>query len=71
MRYHESIFAKRPNHTFIAYKKEGKVVYADPQNGAIIKNIEDACMKQAAEIKYCRIDNLDISDRGIAACEKR
>ena len=71
VRYHESIFAKRPNHTFIAYKKEGKVVYADPQNGAIIKNIEDACMKQAAEIKYCRIDNLDISDRGIAACEKR
>lgn len=72
VRYPDSIFSNknRPNHTFIVYKKNNKVFYADPQNGGIIKNVDRTYFDGASEIWYCRIDNLEISDRGCTACER-
>lgn len=72
VRYPDSVFSNknRPNHTFIVYKKNNKVFYADPQNGGIIKNVDRTYFDGASEIRYCRIDNLEISDRGCTACER-
>ena len=54
-------------HTFVVEQRKNGPVYLDPQSGTeynkdIITRIKD--------IRYWRIDNLEISDRGITACEK-
>ena len=63
-----SIWRRQRNHTFIAAKENGKCIFKDPQSGVIIKNI-DEYFNGAKEIKYLRIDNLEITDKGVSACE--
>jgi len=70
VKYPKSVFKSRLNHTFIAYKKNNKIYYADPQNGSIIKDVEKEFFDGSSEIRYCRIDNAEISDRGCTACER-
>jgi len=70
VKYPNSIFEKRSNHTFIAVKKNKKILFMDPQDGSIVKSVEEDYFTGAAEISYCRIDNLEISDRGCTACER-
>ena len=70
VKYPNSVFKSRMNHTFIAYKKNNKIYYADPQNGSIIKDIEKEFFNGSSEIKCCRIDDAEISDRGCTACER-
>lgn len=55
-------------HVFIAEKRNEKVYYYDPQNGG---TYTESIFKQTkqSETKYCRIDNLEPSDRGITACK--
>ena len=75
VRYPQSIFSahSRPNHTFMAIKKNNKIEFQDPQIGVIIKSPLEDYFSGVIDntTKYCRIDNLEVSDRGISACEKR
>lgn len=66
----ESIFDNRVSgHAFVAEKREREVLFLDPQTGGkisqkVFQNVEkDATM-------FLRIDNLEISDRGVSACKK-
>lgn len=54
-------------HTFIAELKKEKIVFLDPQTGvAYNENILDTMNG----ISYWRIDNLEVSDLGVTACER-
>ena len=54
-------------HTFVAEKQDGKLVFLDPQSG---KEYNDNILDSMNSIEYWRIDNLEISDLGVSACEK-
>ena len=55
-------------HVFIAEKEGGEIQFLDPQSGRIIsKNIFKNVRENAT--MYMRIDDLEISDRGVTACK--
>lgn len=57
----------RRGHTFVAELRKEEIVFLDPQTGVIYnENILDTMNT----ISYWRIDNLEISDLGVTACEK-
>lgn len=54
-------------HVFVCEKVNGKVKFFDPQKGCELQeDIFDTVRKDST--KYWRIDNLELSDRGITAC---
>ena len=57
-------------HVFVSEIIEGKVVFLDPQNGTEITKKFFEYVKDN-ETRIWRIDNLEVSDRGITACESR
>lgn len=63
-----SIWTQTNNHTFVAEKIDGKCVFKDPQSGVIINNTKHY-FEGTKEIRYLRIDILEITDRGISACK--
>jgi len=70
--YLDTIFRQIPNHTILCYESDDKILFTDPQIGVIIKTPELYYSKGVASegVRYCRIDNLEISDRGITACKE-
>lgn len=67
--YKQSIWERKDGHTFIAEKHHENIVFKDPQSGAIIKSFKDA--SDFDHFEFLRIDNLEISSRGISACKGR
>ena len=67
-KYEDSIWNQRKGHTFIATKENGKCVFKDPQAGVIIKDTKKY-FDRTSEVRYLRIDNLEISDKGVSACK--
>lgn len=70
LKYPKSAWYDLTDHTFIVERKSGKTVFKDPQSGTIIANTNDA-FRGAELFEYLRIDNVDITDRGISACKRR
>lgn len=71
VKYVGNIFRYIPNHTFLALNKDGKCIFTDPQIGIIIKNIDKYFLgADSGGVSYCRIDNLEVSDLGVTACER-
>lgn len=68
--YKKTVWSQRNGHTCIVEKKNGINIFKDPQNGAIIKNTEDL-FDGLERISYLRIDDKEITDRGISACRRR
>ena len=56
-------------HSFIAEWKDGRFTFLDVQN-EVAYNEDILNEMQQESIKYCRIDNLEINDRGATTCEK-
>lgn len=54
-------------HTFVAEMINGKIVFLDPQSGV---KYNDNILDYMNSIEYWRIDDLEISDLGISACER-
>lgn len=67
--YKQSIWERKDGHTFIAEKHHENIVFKDPQSGAIIKSSKD--VSDFDHFEFLRIDNLEISSRGISACKGR
>lgn len=63
-----SIWRSQRNHTFVAVKENDICIFKDPQSGAIIKNINDY-FDGAKEIRYLKINDMEITDKGVSACE--
>lgn len=59
----------KAGHTFVCTKENGNIVFKDPQLGGIITKREVMEIIEDADIKYARIDNLDITSDGVAACK--
>lgn len=61
------LWNKRGNegHTFVAELDNGNIVFLDPQSGNVYNDDILNCMNS---IDYWRIDNLELSDRGVSAC---
>lgn len=57
-----------PGHAFVAIKRDGKIIFLDPQSGGEY-NINK--FKDVAEGKtfFMRVDDLELSDRGISSCK--
>ena len=67
----DSVFNPLLGHAFVAEKRAGEVVFLDPQTGTRYnkpKVIFDAV--QPEKTKFMRIDDLELSDRGISACKE-
>ena len=62
-------YRQRDGHTFVAEKNNGEIVFKDPQSGAIIKSAED--INDFDHFEFLRIDNLEVTDRGISACKRK
>lgn len=59
---------KRKGHVFAAEKVNGKIEFYDVQSGEkFSQEIFDGVEEN--KTKFWRIDNLELSDRGITACE--
>ena len=56
----------RTGHVFVAEKIDGKVMVYDPQSGT---EVPERYFEKVEDVRFWRIDNLDMSDRGITACE--
>ena len=66
-----SIFNPLPGHAFVAEKREGEVVFLDPQTGRQYNRPNDIFDNvQIGKTKFMRIDDLEISDRGVSACKE-
>lgn len=64
------LFEKKKGHVFVAIKNKGKVLFYDPQNGKMItENFFNYVVENSTKI--WRIDNLELSDRGVTACISR
>ena len=59
-----------PNHVILALKKDTKAIFYDPQNGGILSSDYMKTTKKAKEISYCRLDQLEVGDRGVTACRR-
>lgn len=61
-------YNKPKGHVFVAEKIDGKVVFIDPQIGKIL---DESIFEDVIDNKtqFMRIDNLDVSDRGVSACK--
>ena len=67
----KSVFTPLPGHAFVAERMRGETVFLDPQAGKRYINpteIFEAAQKN--ETLFMRVDDLEISDRGIAACKE-
>ena len=65
-----TIFSHNPGHAFVAEKRAGHVIFLDPQSGRRYNKPEeffDLVLKD--ETQFMRVDDLEISDRGISACK--
>lgn len=65
--------AIKTGHSFLAELRNNHMIIIDPQNETIYnKDKQDACFSNAvhSEIRYMRIDNREINDRGSHACMK-
>ena len=67
--YRKTIWDDRPGHTCIIARENGKNVFKDPQSGSIITNTEKL-FSGSESIDYLRIDNIEVTDKGISACRK-
>lgn len=64
----DPFFGRIPGHAFVAEKKNGETVFLDPQRNQTIKeNFFDRVKKDGT--MFMRIDDLEISDRGVSACK--
>ncbi|MBR0455654.1 MAG: hypothetical protein IJJ01_03225 [Firmicutes bacterium] len=67
--YNKNIwYRQRKGHVFVAEKKYNEIVFKDPQSGAIIKSLEE--INDFDYFDFLRIDDLEITDRGVSACKK-
>ena len=58
-------------HSFVAEQRNGATYYIDPQFGMVYN--DDKIMdlfKSSHDIKFCRVDQLEISDLGFSACKE-
>ena len=65
----KSIFKQLPGHAFIAEKKAGETVFLDPQQGRRYTKPEDLFATIKGSAMFMRVDDLELSDRGISACK--
>lgn len=66
-----SVFSDKEGHTFVVVKENDRIIFKDPQIGDIIKREIAEELLNNKVIEYARIDNLEISQRGVSACKKR
>ena len=67
----EIFFRYIPNHTLLALNKDGKCIFTDSQIGIIIIYTERYFGGiESGGVSYCRIDNLELSDLEVTACER-
>ncbi len=65
----KTVFYKEEGHAFAAEKKDGKVIFLDPQSGRLYNNPKKIFETVALEkTMYMRVDDLELSDRGVTAC---
>lgn len=65
----KTIFNKSQGHAFVAENKRGKVLFLDPQSGKIYNNPKKIFETVALDgTMYMRVDDLELSDRGVTAC---
>lgn len=67
--YQKNVWDSRPGHTCIISRENGKNIFKDPQRGGIIDNT-DRLFSNVETIGYLRIDDLEVTDRGISACRR-
>lgn len=66
----KSIFSKSNGHALIAEKKNGQVVFLDPQRNRTYNNPKEIFdLVKEGDTYYMRIDDLELSDRGVSACK--
>ena len=65
-----SIFRPNMGHAFVAEKRNGRIFFLDPQSGIVYRNSKEIFgMVQEGQTLFMRIDDLEITDRGISACK--
>jgi len=65
----KSIFKDEDGHVFIAEKRDGKVLFVDPQSASIYTKNVFKTVEEGGTL-YMRVDDLEISDRGVSACKR-
>ena len=66
----ESVFTPHPGHAFVAEKIGSRVQFLDPQSGTVFRNPERLfALVRNDKTLFMRVDDLEITDRGIAACK--
>lgn len=69
--FHKHPYLNTPDgHAFVAERRNGETIFIDPQTGR--DNIGDTIFQKVVhgDTIYMRIDDLEISDRGVTACKK-
>ena len=54
-------------HTFVGERTQGGIRFVDPQSGSVVRSPE-RFFSRADTIEYMRIDDLELSDKGVSAC---
>lgn len=65
------VFTNEEGHTFVVVKENAQNVFKDPQIGVIISRERAEKLLNNKIIEFARIDNLEISQKGVAACKRR
>lgn len=63
----------RLGHSIICEMRGDKLIFIDPQKGKVYNDIDIEKMLKSSnknDVRYCRIDTLDITDLGATACQK-
>ena len=67
----KSIFNDNTGHAFIAERRGGEILFLDPQSGTRYNDPEKVFrLVQSDNTYYMRIDDLELTDRGISACKE-
>lgn len=65
-----SIFRQVPGHAFAAEKRNGRVVFVDPQIGKVYNDYSIFDDVSYGKTRFMRVDDLELSDLGKSACKR-